>query len=333
MGIYVNLEIMPAFIDSALWRETYDESLLLLKAYTPPLMCLQVENLRFAKRLFYSSRLEQTTAGGQKYWEVVGDLGTKTSGETFRLYGNISDYQDSEEITPKEDIDILLRKEDSKLIRSIFHAKTQGLPYHIPLIAVAALIESRMPRYAFVRGNITKSQAKEAVGWANSILKKKIESPICLEATRLWQCLSKSLVGEELLNRFTDLFLGDKEEAYRLIWSSLSDKEIMKNWIIKKLRDYDVPTKIGCHWIFIAWLNATSDLRTLIELSSVRKSGPLFSPIDMAEALTNIWITIPQKDTKYLAELQEAMENTTTVESQLAQFALVYYTTGVKRKL
>ncbi len=58
---------------------------------------------------------------------------------------------------------------------SVFDAKTQGEPFHIPLLAIACLIESRLPQHAMVYGDLSIGQMETAVKWANSILKKPIE--------------------------------------------------------------------------------------------------------------------------------------------------------------
>ena len=64
--------------------------------------------------------------------------------------------------------------------------KTQGEPYHMYLLAVACLIESRLGRKACVYGDITKGQCRKAVEMANRFLDNKIDIPArCTPGTLL----------------------------------------------------------------------------------------------------------------------------------------------------
>lgn len=57
-------------------------------------------------------------------------------------------------------------------------SKTQGLDYHIPLLAIGCLLETRFPDAVAVSGDITLSQCRKAVDWANQFLSKSIMVPV-----------------------------------------------------------------------------------------------------------------------------------------------------------
>ncbi len=54
---------------------------------------------------------------------------------------------------------------------SLFDSKTQWEPFHIPMLAIACLIESLFPKRVIVSGDISIGQMKHAIDEANSILK------------------------------------------------------------------------------------------------------------------------------------------------------------------
>lgn len=64
-------------------------------------------------------------------------------------------------------------------------AKTQGEPYHLPLLAVAMMLEDRFPRSAIVTGDLHEAHACEAAAYAEGVLGYRPAMPIVLDANRL----------------------------------------------------------------------------------------------------------------------------------------------------
>ena len=93
--------------------------------------------------------------------------------------------------------------------------KTQGEPYHMYLLAVACLIESRLGRKACVYGDITKGQCRKAVEMANSYLDNKIDMPArCNPGTLLERVKSFPVSEQEMLAIYICLYLGNKDALF-----------------------------------------------------------------------------------------------------------------------
>ena len=93
--------------------------------------------------------------------------------------------------------------------------KTQGKPYHMYLLAVACLIESRLGPKAFTYGDITRGQCRRAVELANEHLDKKIEMPASCDSERLLKRIRNFPVSEaEMIQLYTDMYLGTKDASF-----------------------------------------------------------------------------------------------------------------------
>lgn len=91
-------------------------------------------------------------------------------------------------------------------IYNVWGNKTQGEPYHIYLLAIVCLIESRLGNKAFVYGDITRAQCKRAVEFANIHLKEPIDIPARCDKERFWKRVSDLPFSEkeqfEIFERF-----------------------------------------------------------------------------------------------------------------------------------
>jgi hypothetical protein len=76
---------------------------------------------------------------------------------------------------------------------------------------VASLVESRFPSFALATGDIDRNDSEKAVSWANSILKDKIDVPVCTDKARLSLRLKKYFKDPEL----TDIFKEFSRSDYR----------------------------------------------------------------------------------------------------------------------
>ncbi len=323
MGIYINLDIIPNFIDPKLWEDTYQESLELLYSYPSPLMSLRREKLEFSDRLFYSSKLEFDEQG-EVYWQVTGDMETKVSGETFILHKDIQHYLSScKEKYNIKNLDIISQDWDSPCLSRPLDSKTQGYNYHNAILAVASLFESRIPLYARASGDITLEQAQEAISWANGILSQEIQIPISLDGPRLLNRLVKSMSGKKLLDQFSSLFLGSRQEGYRLLWEMV-DPGIIKDWFASEFTEYS-PSTIGSMSLMRNFLNATGDLESLVEICCTNKNGPMLSPQVIAEEIGSLGLSVPMEQINELSFLRLPENALTSVEEQFAFFCFQPY--------
>ncbi|MEW5818086.1 MAG: hypothetical protein AB1798_22185, partial [Spirochaetota bacterium] len=294
MGVYIQLEIMPDYISSEEWALVYLESLELLNSYPGKMMGKVLKQIGSIKEmLVYSRTLEHETEDPEnRHWFVVGDFASQERGESFTMYYDLSHYGKRQPQKQAEDI-LFQVFEDKVRIPYVFSEKTQGCPYHIPVLAVSMLIESRFPKYALVGGDINLAQAEQARAWAQTVLKHEISLPIKVQGKALYQRLARFYQGKALIEAFTSLFLGSSQEEYETIFE-LGDKAVIKEWFLQELKDYTSPDQIGATGLFINWLNATGDLKTLAEMACLDEEGPKFDPGKFASALPSTWVTIDQ---------------------------------------
>jgi len=321
MGVYITLEIMPDDISSEEWARVYLESLELLNNYPGEMMGLVWEKIGSIDEMpVYSRTLEHEKEKPEnRHWEVVGDFASKETGESFILYYDLHHYTKRRNPKPSsEDILLHIRNDNVKPIH-VFNDKTQGLPYHIPILAVATLIESRFPRYALVGGNINLSQAEKARTWAQTVLKREIDLPIRVQGKALYQRLTRYYHGEDLLKAFNDLFLGASQEKYAVMIES-GDKSVVKQWFLQKLKAYKSPRQIGTIGLFIHWLNATEDLETLCKMACLDEDSPKFDPVEFADGLADTWVTIERSAFDFLDILDPGDRETPF--TQFGQFIL-----------
>lgn len=94
-------------------------------------------------------------------------------------------------------------------------AKTQGEPYHVYLLAVAALIEARLGTKAFTYGDVTRGQFRKAVEIANQYLDEPIELPDRCHMDRLLKRVAQlPLSPHEQLAVFEQFFLGTQDAKF-----------------------------------------------------------------------------------------------------------------------
>lgn len=296
MGISINLSFIPEPIAPDEWEQIYSQSLALLNGYPGEMMGIQRERINSAQRRVYSRKIEQHLDDPtRRHWHVVGDFESKERGESFVFYQDIGHYRsrrsDSDEVV-REDEDIIVDLiEDYDYVRSVFSDKTQGHPYHIPLLAVAMLVEERFPKYAAAGGNIDIHQAREAQAFASTVLKKEIALPIRVDAPRLFKRIQAHYQGPEALLHFSDIFIGDNDQLFEALFA-MSEQAAFRQWFLERLGAYESSNQWGAIDLSIGWLNSTEDFITLCELACINDAGPKFDPVAFSSALAGTWISI-----------------------------------------
>lgn len=296
MGILINLSVIPEAIAPDEWQEVYFESLALLKGYPGEMMGVQRERINSAQRRVYSRKIEHHLHDPtRRHWHVVGDFESKERGESFVFYLDINHYgsrRSKRDEGLSEDDDIIVELiENYDYVRSVFSDKTQGHPYHIPLLAVAMLVEDRFPKYAAARGNIDLHQAKEAQAFVKTVLKKEVALPISVDAPRLFKRIEQHYQGAEALLHFSDIFIAENNQLFEALFA-ISEPTVFRQWFLQQLLNYEAPNQLGAIGLSIGWLNSTEDLSTLCELACINDAGPKFDPVAFSSALAGTWISI-----------------------------------------
>ncbi len=319
MGVYITLAIIPSRITHEAWRETYEESLALLRGYSGEMMGIQREQIKTAERRVYSRRIEHHVDDPkQRHWHVVGDFASKETGESFILYSDLEHYRDrgSHSKSEEEINDIIVNIITEKGgYCDVFSDKTQGCPYHIPMLAVAMLVEDRFPQYAHASGDIDIHQAKQAQAFAKTVLKKEIALPLAVDAPRLFKRIQAHYQGKEAIKYFDRLFRGEANSRFEILYK-MSDRSTFTQGFLDDLRYYKSPTQLGAIDLSMKWLNATRDLKTLCELACLHEDGPKFDPVQFADALASTWISIEESMRGVMNPFRKPKGATNTVATQ-----------------
>lgn len=319
MGIYVTLAIVPSRITHEAWRETYEESLALLRGYSGEMMGIQFEQINSTERRVYSRKIEHHVDGlKQRHWHVVGDFASKESGESFIFYYDLEHYRSrgshSKSDDAVDDVIVNVIAEEGSYCH-VFSDKTQGCPYHIPLLAVAMLVEDRFPKYAHASGDIDIHQAKQAQVFAKTVLKKEIALPLAVDAPRLFNRIQAHYQGKEAIKYFDRVFRGESNSRFEALYK-MSDSATFTQGFLDDLRHYKSPTQLGVIDLSMTWLNATRDLRTLCELACLHEDGPKFDPVQFSDALASTWISIDESLRGVMNPFRKPKGATDSVASQ-----------------
>lgn len=175
MGVMIFLNIMPNHIGESAWGKVYDETLELVNAY--PFVDKIFDRHSYDCDWAYLSRTKErkiSFADNHWGWHTIGDEQSLRLEESFMLIKDLHYYRNNASQDGNCD-DILFSGINNYPVENeyleqlkvddviVFDAKTQGEPYHIPLLAIACLIESRFPRHVIVSGDISIGQMEKAV--------------------------------------------------------------------------------------------------------------------------------------------------------------------------
>jgi hypothetical protein len=200
MGIFINLHFDPTGVKKETWEEVYIETLQLVEAWDFCDIIFDTTTYPGANWRYLVKAAERQHEYGLG-WYFFGNLSTLHMAEDFILYKNLDYYQESfrgeilnQDTLPTDiyaqlarfyDYDILTTKEFQGHGRTIFQSKTQRFPHHIATLAIALLIENRLPDNAAVSGDIDLTDLKAAVVWANKHLKNEIKLPERVDNSKL----------------------------------------------------------------------------------------------------------------------------------------------------
>ncbi|MBI3272848.1 MAG: hypothetical protein HYZ53_27925 [Planctomycetes bacterium] len=155
----------------------------------------------------------------------------------------------------------------------VLEDKTQGEPYHVPLLAAAMLFEDRFRRHALVSGDIDAAQAAGAQAGIREVLGRKVAHPVRANAPALVRRLRPRFKGDALVGAFDELYLaGDPVARYQVALRGFP-RPRAERWWCDRFRECGKPTTVGSLWLLIGWLNANRDLVRLCELACIEEDG------------------------------------------------------------
>lgn len=301
MGIYICMAVSKA-VTQAEWEKAYRETVTLVEKL--PLADLQrVEIHGNDIPCVVPAKEQELAVGGKKTkgWMVSGDLDSLGIAETYTLYENFGIDSANPEagdailgIIPyhiKEDTN------DSKFHQAyhLWGRKTQGEDYHIYLLAIAALLETRLKEKVFVYGDITKGQYKAAVEIANQYLKEPIDLPDSCDIERFCERVCKlPLSGAEKIGVIEEFYLGSKNNDYG---------ECLRKHFKKELQNYWTGIFAQCelgtsrfHREFQKYINWGFELEELFHLIPVQNGGKEDACKKLIETIQDSGLCTQEKD-------------------------------------
>lgn len=280
MGVMIFLDIMPKYISDSDWEQVYEESLEIINAY--PFLDSIFDDQTYDINWKYLTHTEERAlnfSDNKIGWHTIGDEQTFKSAESFILRRKLENYLSELRVAGNCD-DILFSRTRNTPIEglevgtvSVFDSKTQGEPYHIPLLSISCLIESRFPKHAIVYGDVTLGQMEKAVEWANSILKKPIE-------------LTERADNEKLLKRIKSVVLDEYAALETLMTTTLKEEDLALGELVRKEFGFETIDEyfitqfknqklgtLGFHSEFTSYMNQGYELERACELCVLDLNG------------------------------------------------------------
>ncbi|HLP60043.1 MAG TPA: hypothetical protein VK186_14475 [Candidatus Deferrimicrobium sp.] len=323
MGLFVLLYFNFNGVEPHQWENVYNESKTLLDRFPIDLIRYKPEIKYGHKRGVFTTDLVANPGQDDEFWRVDGDLVSGRTAETFMLSKREYDREKNNKLPPTD----ILWAEDNEIDYidangfPLFNSKTQGYPYHLAMLAVGMLFESRFPKNAYVTGDIDRWQVDVILKWAAQvkILSRPLVKPVCVDASRLWDRLDALFPDKKLLfKRFKAIFRGGSEEMLETILKN--DKAgVSRDYFFEELNRWDTLSKLGAIQLIIQWLNTTHDMESLIRYTCyppVKENeepkpgagaGGKFKLEDLLEVVCHTFINIPmaERDPLMLFSMKE----------------------------
>lgn len=292
MGTYIYLDLAPDRVEPDAWASFYDQSVLLLQQHPVGLLSRRVEKSSTGHRELYSRRLEfHTNKPEQRHWLICGDATSRRVAEWFYLYRDVGVYRRGLRcVSALDDIVARLATSAEGVTARVFQDNTGGLPYHVPMLAVAMLAEDLFPQGVFVGGNIQEADARAAATYLETMLKRPFSLPLCLTPERLWARLRQFQALEQAVGTFQLLFRGRWRDRLSALLPSLPlpDATVVLRMALQSLPGARLP---GAQLLFIEFLNAGGSLELLLQTACLDSAGPKFLPEAVLDSLAACWLT------------------------------------------
>lgn len=286
MGIFIGLAISHSVTKDE-WRNVYEETLKLVEVF--PLAEKQKVNIEGINTLCLVPTKERETPYGWNNekvrvgWSAVGDYDFMKKAEDYYLPRDLVTDKDFEKDAGDAMFGILPAYMDYDWndtrfghIYDKWGAKTQGEPYHIYLLAIGCMIESRLGDKAFVYGDITRGQCKKAVELANQYLENPIDIPDRCDMERLTKRVAKlPLNKQEQLAVFQCFYLGTKDAAFGEYMRKIYPEKVIEDYWIDRFKENYIGT-LGFDKIFNEYMLWGFDLEKLCNyISFTDRNGEL----------------------------------------------------------
>lgn len=326
MGIFIRLHVAHN-VSQEEWEPVYEESLALAEKFK--LIDFDVA-VKFGEELFYGIPVKERELDGEHFWQSIGDSETMGCAEEQRLLRKLPQsrvrktiYKSYDPLMSVARSCTMLHWEDERCQNSyeFWGNKTQGELYHLFLLAIGCMIESRLAGKACVSGDITLGQCQKAVALANKMLKEQIGTPVRCDLETLYQRIcTLPLEKEEQLNVFQGLYMGVLDKNYgEFVKAHFHKHEIAEYWRREfencKIGTYGFSTELK---VYFNLGNGLNELCKIVRYED-EKGKRYYEQFIKAIMDTNLFLE--KKDLRDCLEIQRTEEAPYTIDILMAQFA------------
>jgi hypothetical protein len=195
MGICIHTIVDPASISRSAWQRVYDETVTVLRAWPDPPIRPRYREIAGVELVVYSRDVVAPDG-----WHIIGDANSRLTAESIELSRTLG-----VDVPRDPPSDIVLRALAAQSppfkrggLRWLLDNKTQNKPFHSLVLAIAMLIEHRLPHAALAGGDFEPEQAQEAQARLEAILGEVVPLPLAADLPRLRARLQPHLKNPEL---------------------------------------------------------------------------------------------------------------------------------------
>lgn len=202
MGVCIHTIVDSKSISRTDWQRVYDETVTVLRRWPDPPIRPRYRELAGIELVVYSRDVVAPDG-----WHICGDANSRLLAESIelpRVLGVESPRQPPSDIVLRA-LAAQSPPYDRQGLRWLLDNKTQNKPYHSLVLAVAMLLEHRLPHAALMGGDFTPEQAQDAQARLEAILGETIPLPLAADLRRLRARLQPHLRGAALHEAVQDL--------------------------------------------------------------------------------------------------------------------------------
>lgn len=192
MGITIHTIVDPTCISRAAWERVYEETITVLQSWPDPPIRPHRRQIAGVELVVYSRDVVAPDG-----WHICGDANSRLTAESIEL-----DRTLGVDVPRDPPSDIALRAlaaqsppYERKGLQWLLSHKTQEKPFHVLVLAIAMLIEHRLPHAALAGGDFTPEQAREAQVRLEAILGEVVALPLAVDLPRLRARLEPHMQG------------------------------------------------------------------------------------------------------------------------------------------
>lgn len=332
MGIEIHLAIAKSTTKEE-WTTVYEESLKMVKEF--PLAEKKTVSIDGIDTICLVRTEECETTYGWKDektkvgWSAIGDYESMRTGEDYYLDRNL--VVDSEYVETCEDAMFGVlpsyfnydgEDERFSFIYDAWGMKTQGEPYHIYLLAIACMIESRLGNKAFIYGDITKGQCIKAVQLANEVLDEQIDIPARCDTKRLMTRVETlPLTEKEKVRIFEGFYLGKKGAKFGEILREYFSPKACNEYWQDRFSYYNID-QYGFNSVFINYMLWGFDFSEICKYIKFDDKDDTSQYEKFVKHVMDAKLHLKEKDCSDPLEIDQDEARPYSVYTQFAQFFL-----------